>query len=222
MKRKHGKYYLVNKEKINNLKKDGFSYREIAKKLNLSGASYAWTIHKDYLTPIELIKLLKNKKRKKELRKQQKRNDRIKKMEIQKRRREREKLRKQKYLKIIRMTKERRDGGIIKNFNTAGLHLLFSGREYTREIARMRDGHTCQKCGRIWRNGEKRFDIHHLDGLCGKKSRKYDRLEDIPALITYCHKCHMNLDEVKEKMMDRSLFVHSLKICYIENREEPR
>lgn len=64
------------------------------------------------------------------------------------------------------------------------------GREYTRWLRRMMDDFTCQSCGQRWRKGERQFDIHHLGGLCGKKSRAYDKLKDVDKLITLCHKCH--------------------------------
>lgn len=62
----------------------------------------------------------------------------------------------------------------------------------TRELVRVRDQHTCQGCKKVWRKGERRFDIHHLNGLCGKMSMKYDRQENMSGLITLCHKCHYN------------------------------
>jgi len=76
----------------------------------------------------------------------------------------------------------------------------FTGRDRTRELVRIRDNHTCQKCNTVWIQGTRRFDIHHLNNACGKRSISYDRIGEIPGLITLCHKCHMNLDHVKEKM----------------------
>lgn len=85
----------------------------------------------------------------------------------------------------------------------------FKGRERTREMVRIRDGHTCQDCGKRWQPGSRRFDVHHLNGLCGLKSRKYDRVEDIITLITYCHKCHLGNHVDKAKMGARSRLVLS-------------
>lgn len=65
-------------------------------------------------------------------------------------------------------------------------------RDFTRNKVRERDNHTCQNCGRQRKEGEKQLDVHHLNGLCGEKSRGYDRLSDMPGLITLCHKCHFN------------------------------
>jgi len=73
-----------------------------------------------------------------------------------------------------------------------------AGRGRNRQRARLRDNLTCQKCGVVWVWGTRRFDIHHLDGVCGKKSRGYDKT--VEGLITYCHKCHLNLHEVRTKM----------------------
>ena len=78
------------------------------------------------------------------------------------------------------------------------------GRDYVRELVRQRDKRTCQMCGKKWVEGQRRFDVHHLNGICGKKSMGHDRIEDIPGLITYCHKCHLNLDEVIKKMRERT------------------
>lgn len=75
----------------------------------------------------------------------------------------------------------------------------FTGREYTRELVRIRDKHTCQKCRKKWSKNkilkQRRFDVHHLNGLCGKKSRGYDKIADIDGLVTLCHKCHFNHPE---------------------------
>ena len=84
--------------------------------------------------------------------------------------------------------------------DTRKLHKKFSGRDVTREAIRKRDNYTCKKCGKRWIKGQRRFDIHHLNGLCGKKSQSYDYIEKHKELITYCHKCHLNLPENKEKM----------------------
>ena len=72
------------------------------------------------------------------------------------------------------------------------------GREYTRHLVRKRDNFTCQDCN-VTRTPEqariekrKSFDIHHINGMCGKLSRGYDRVADISGLITLCHKCHFN------------------------------
>lgn len=73
-----------------------------------------------------------------------------------------------------------------------------SGREYTRELVRIRDNYTCRVCGKRRtpqkaKSLKKRlFDIHHLNNLCGKLSRKYDRVGDMDGLITLCHKCHFS------------------------------
>ena len=73
------------------------------------------------------------------------------------------------------------------------------GRDYVRELVRQRDGRKCQMCGKQWAEGMRRFDIHHIY-LCGIKSRGYDKVSDMDGLITYCHKCHLNLDIVIKKM----------------------
>jgi len=69
------------------------------------------------------------------------------------------------------------------------------GRERNREIIRYLYDYTCQTCGKIWEEGERSLDIHHLGGLCGKKTRGYDSLDDFDILLPLCHKCHFNHPE---------------------------
>ena len=81
--------------------------------------------------------------------------------------------------------------------NTNGIN--FKGRERTREIVRMRDNYTCQLCGRIWKEGKRRFDVHHID-CDNKKTHQYDKIDGVRNMITLCHKCHMNLEEHRLSM----------------------
>lgn len=75
------------------------------------------------------------------------------------------------------------------------------GRERTRMMVRIRDNFICKDCGdertpKQAKELKKRlFDIHHLNGLCGKKSRGYDKISEIDGLVTLCHKCHFNRPE---------------------------
>jgi|TARA_R100001530_G_scaffold21901_1_gene17957 hypothetical protein len=64
------------------------------------------------------------------------------------------------------------------------------GIDRTRGLVRIRDNFTCQMCGKKHIKGERAFDVHHLKGECGKKSRTYDRISEIDNLITLCHPCH--------------------------------
>lgn len=73
-----------------------------------------------------------------------------------------------------------------------GLSRRMTGRDYVRELVRQRDNRTCQTCSKKWHVGQRRFDVHHLNGLCGKKSRGIDRIVDMGALTTLCHKCHFH------------------------------
>lgn len=70
-----------------------------------------------------------------------------------------------------------------------------TGRDRTRQLVRMRDKHTCQDCGRKKFPDEKRLDVHHINGLCGKLSLAYDKTKDLSGMITLCHKCHYNRPE---------------------------
>ena len=76
-----------------------------------------------------------------------------------------------------------------------------SGRGHTRRKVRIRDKYQCQDCGDVRteemakKTGKRLFDVHHLDGFCGKKSRGYDSIKDMNRLITLCHKCHFNRED---------------------------
>jgi len=77
----------------------------------------------------------------------------------------------------------------------------FKGLEFTREKARKRDNWTCQICGKRWKKGTRRLDVHHLD--CDKsKSLKYDNVSEINNMITLCHKCHLNIPEHRASMVN--------------------
>lgn len=105
-----------------------------------------------------------------------------------------DKIKKQKrlaYLKSLSKAKRRELTPPLSSVSRKGLEKL-GGRDRTRELVRMRDNHTCQTCGKKWEEGQRRFDVHHLNGVCGKKSRKYDKVRDHVGLITLCHKCHFN------------------------------
>ena len=67
----------------------------------------------------------------------------------------------------------------------------FEGMDYSREILRLLKGNRCAQCGKKWKPGTRRFDVHHGE-LCGKRSRKYDRLADVLKYEIYHHKCHFN------------------------------
>lgn len=75
------------------------------------------------------------------------------------------------------------------------------GRERTRMMVRIRDNFICKDCGNERTPNQAKelkkrlFDIHHLNGLCGKKSRGYDKISEIDGLVTLCHKCHFNRPE---------------------------
>lgn len=76
------------------------------------------------------------------------------------------------------------------------------GLDFIREKVRVRDQHQCQKCGKKWVKGKRRFDIHHLeDRMESVRDYQYDK-NNMDKMITYCHKCHLNLHGVKRKMVD--------------------
>lgn len=81
------------------------------------------------------------------------------------------------------------------------------GRDYFHEMIRIRDLHSCTKCGKRWIPGTRRFDIHHNDESKDGKSREKGILkwnkENMDKLVTLCHACHMSLDETREHMRNR-------------------
>ena len=79
----------------------------------------------------------------------------------------------------------------------------FEGRERTREMVRIRDGHRCCDCKTLWREGQRRFDIHHINDKKGESSRGYDRVIDVLKenhMITLCHHCHMQRERENGKI----------------------
>lgn len=90
-----------------------------------------------------------------------------------------------------------------KKYNSKGLKKAgFEGRGYLKEIVRRRDNYTCQICNRKWRKGQRRFDIHHLDeNLEGRNGYSYKACKNLDRQITLCHKCHLNLKNVRMKLI---------------------
>jgi len=74
------------------------------------------------------------------------------------------------------------------------------GIELLCELVRIRDNHTCQICGKVWHKGMRKFDVHHCDPVLEAKENK--TIDDYKGveLITLCHKCHLNLLQIREKM----------------------
>lgn len=86
----------------------------------------------------------------------------------------------------------------------------FTGRDFTREAVRRRDSHTCQSCGRVWKEGQRRFDVHHID-YDKEKTRQYDKIDEVKNMITLCHKCHLNLKEHRRVMSEAQKKCQKLK-----------
>ena len=85
---------------------------------------------------------------------------------------------------------------LLKNYHPLK---FLEGRDRTREMVRIRDNYTCQICKKSWEIGKRRFDVHHLD--CDpSKTSSYDKISDLPLLITLCHKCHLQLTFDVEKL----------------------
>lgn len=77
-------------------------------------------------------------------------------------------------------------------------------RDRVREWVRIRDKRTCQICYRVWKEGERRFDVHHLDekqeGRSGETGRSKWDFANMHRMVTLCHRCHLRLDSVRSKM----------------------
>jgi hypothetical protein len=101
-----------------------------------------------------------------------------------------------------------------------------TGRERTRMKVRIRDNFTCQDCGKrrtpedLWKMNsgikgilgrKKLFDVHHINGDCGKKSKSYESADVIDGLITLCHKCHYNRPEHRCQSEDYGQFLNTKK-----------
>lgn len=74
-----------------------------------------------------------------------------------------------------------------------------NGRSYVRRLAGIRDNNTCQMCGKVWDKKSKRFHSHHLQGLCGRRIQKCDKIKDLPLLVTLCASCHTKHHEYNAK-----------------------
>jgi hypothetical protein len=75
------------------------------------------------------------------------------------------------------------------------------GRDITREKVRARDNWTCQTCGKKWKEGTRRFDVHHIDCKKEKSRKREDYQKEQHNMTTLCHKCHMNLPEHRKSML---------------------
>ena len=84
--------------------------------------------------------------------------------------------------------------------------IKFQGNDYIREFVRKRDNYTCQICNKVWQEGQRRFDVHHINCLASKTNKKYKNNKNIKQMITLCHKCHLNVKEHKDKH-SKSLYI---------------
>ena len=77
--------------------------------------------------------------------------------------------------------------------------MKLQGREHLAAKVRLRDNYTCRKCRKLWKFGERKFDTHHIypDDEGDRSYRNYKKIDE---MITLCHKCHLNLFHVREKM----------------------
>ena len=80
-----------------------------------------------------------------------------------------------------------------------GVPIKAEGRDYLKEIVRIRDNHTCQECGIKWWKGQRKFDVHRISN---DDNGGYYPVSDIDNWITYCHLCHLNLLAHRKKISE--------------------
>ena len=88
----------------------------------------------------------------------------------------------------------------------------FQGTDFLAEKVRIRDSHTCQICSKVWSDGMRRFDVHHLDPEC-ESVKTYENYKKFDRMITLCHKCHLRLPHIKIKLgrsVHKTPFTHIL------------
>jgi 5-methylcytosine-specific restriction endonuclease McrA len=72
---------------------------------------------------------------------------------------------------------------------------------------KIRDGFTCQICGRDFRSRPRRIDAHHIYRAKGRHLWDYDDSE----LITLCIDCHEIADEPAMKKLAGIIIIAALK-----------
>ena len=65
--------------------------------------------------------------------------------------------------------------------------------KFIREKVLKRDNYTCQHCGKVWIKGDRKLDIHHIDGS-GSNIPMKEKNNDTSNLISLCHRCHAKAD----------------------------
>lgn len=86
--------------------------------------------------------------------------------------------------------------------STTGIKM--EGLDRIREAVRRRDGYMCQICLIRWSGLGRRLDVHHLDpeleGRSNKKGAYALDKKNTHRMITLCHKCHLRLHHLRDKM----------------------
>lgn len=105
---------------------------------------------------------------------------------------------------MMYLNSDGKDSGIVTKadiFRSYGVSPDISGRDRNRMWFRVIHNFQCFDCKSIRtpeiarKEGKKLFDVHHLNGQCGKKSRGYDKLESFTGLVLLCHLCHYRRPE---------------------------
>jgi len=65
--------------------------------------------------------------------------------------------------------------------------------KFIREKVLKRDNYTCQHCGKVWIKGERKLDIHHIDGS-GSNIPMKEKNNDMSNLTSLCHHCHIKVE----------------------------
>ena len=112
-----------------------------------------------------------------------------------------------------------------------------TGRDFVRAQVRLRDKYICQDCGArrtpesVRRHNSKMaslkgkvkmFDVHHLKGLCGQKSRGYDPVCDMQLVVTLCHQCHYNRHDRSDRLNNVCLEFTERNLKILKLREQEK
>jgi predicted transcriptional regulator len=181
------------KTTIINLVNQRYSYTKVGKMFGIS-RQRVHQIYSGYKSPatlnlIELSKIKRNNN-------QQQRFEKLVKQEL---------LRKEKQIKLSAYLSNITKKVIPIGKSIASVTGLCSNsRERLRELIRVRDNHTCQICGNVWKKGERKFDVHHddenFDGKTFELSVDECDRKNLNKMITLCHKCHYSLEITRNKM----------------------
>jgi len=106
-------------------------------------------------------------------------------------------------IKLEKESKDRKERRKIKQQNKIVKVQIYkkaqwreNGLDFIREKVRNRDNQTCIVCNKIWKEGLRKFDVHHKEIDEGRNARYSYDSQNMDKLITICHRCHCYLHAV--------------------------